>query len=632
VGRTLELDGVIHEIVGVVDREFVAPELVAGTPDVWTALWLDPDRENSFGSAVIGRLGFGVGEGAAEAEVGELLRRAGDGAPSWPLLGAHVRDLRTAIVGGVGSTLWLFLGAVALLLAMACTNVANLVLARGLDRAGEVSIRRALGASRGRLVRQLLAESMVTALAGGAAGVVLAWMLVSGFVALAPGGIPRLAEVSVDGRVLLFALVVSCTTGILFGMAPALNATRPMSGNRTTATRGAGRLRGALVVIETAIALVLVLASGLLMNSFVRMRTVDPGFEADGLVAMQIELRSGYEDRSSWSPFWNMLLERVEALPGVESAALSAFTPFVGFPMAQAYSPEDAGLDPEESAFLPSVPVSAGWERTLGLELLDGRAFDGSEQSESEPVVMVNRAFADRYWPGETAIAGRRIRSGALAAPGGTWYRVVGVTSDMRHRLGRDPTPTVYHPHAQHLWRTMSVLARVQGDPAPVISGLRNAVGSIDDALPVQRIGAVGTLASESVTEPRFYSTLSAGFGAIALILALVGIHGTSAWTTARRSREIGIRLTLGARPRDVRTMLTLKALWLALAGVTVGIAAALTGAGRLEDYLYDLSPTDPTTLVATVAIIVGTAMTAAWLPARRASRVDPAATLRSDT
>jgi predicted permease len=477
----------------------------------------------------------------------------------------------------------------------------------------------------------------VTALAGGVAGVLLAYLLVSGLVALAPGGIPRLAEVSVDGRALVFALLVSCVTGVLFGIAPALHAagqTREgaLSGVRTTNARGVGRLRGALIVFETAMALVLVLASGLLMHSFMRMRTVDPGFEADGLVAMQVELRAGYEDRSTWTPFWTTLIERTSALRGVRSASLSAFTPFLGFPMVQAFTPENAGIDPDESVFLPSVAVSAGWERTLGVRLLEGRAFDGSERSESEPVVMVNRALAQEYWPGETDVVGRRIRSGSLSDEDGTWYRVIGVTSDVRHRLGGEPTPTVYHPHRQLPWRTMSVLARVDGDPAAVVAGMRATLHSMDDALPIRRIGAVTTLASESVTEPRFYSTLSAGFGALALVLALVGIHGTSAWTTARRSREIGIRLTLGARPREVRRMLTMKALRLALAGVTIGVVAAMAGTRWLESYLFDLSPTDPVTFVTTIAIIVGTATTAAWLPARRAAKVDPAAPLRSES
>jgi predicted permease len=368
------------------------------------------------------------------------------------------------------------------------------------------------------------------------------------------------------------------------------------------------------------------------MNSFMRMRTVDPGFEMGGLVAMQVELRAGYEDRSLWTPFWSTLLERTSTLRGVRSASLSAFTPFLGFPMIQSFTPEIAGIDADESVFMPSVAVSAGWERTLGIRLLEGVAFDGSEQNGSEPVVMVNRALAQQYWPGATDVVGRRIRSGSLSDEDGTWYRVIGVTSDLRHRLSGDPTPTVYHPVTQLPWRTMSVLARVDGDPATVLAGMRETLHSMDDALPIRRIGAVTTLASESVTEPRFYSTLSAGFGVLALVLALVGIHGTSAWTTARRSREIGIRLTLGARPREVGRMLTLKALRLALAGVTIGVIAAMAGARWLESYLFDLSPTDPATFVATVAIIVGTATTAAWLPARRAANVDPATTLRSES
>jgi predicted permease len=341
LGRTVMLDDELHEIVGVLSRDFVAPEAVAGSPSLWTALVLDPAATGSFGATAIGRLSAGSSGAVAESEASDLMRQAGEGDTRWPIIGARVTDLRTATVGAVGTTLWLFLGAVLLLLAIACTNVANLMLARGLDRVGDVRIRRALGASRGRLVRQMLVESLVIALAGGVAGVLLAHALVSGLVAWAPGGIPRLAEVSVDGRALLFALVVSCVTGILFGLAPAWTAVRQpcevaLSGGRTTTAKGTSRLRGTLVVVEVAMALVLVLASGLLMNSFVRMRTVDPGFEADGLVAMRIDLRAGYGDRATWLPFWNELLERTAALPGVQTAALSAFTPFLDFPMIQA--------------------------------------------------------------------------------------------------------------------------------------------------------------------------------------------------------------------------------------------------------------------------------------------------------
>jgi predicted permease len=386
-------------------------------------------------------------------------------------------------------------------------------------------------------------------------------------------------------------------------------------------------------VVEVALALVLVLASGLLMNSFVRMRTVDPGFEADGLVAMRIDLRAGYGDRATWLPFWNELLERTAALPGVQTAALSAFTPFLDFPMIQSFTPEGAGIAPDESVFFPSIPVSAGWNSTLGVRVLEGRTFDGSERADGTRVVMINRALADQYWPGRTDIVGRRLKEGSMTSTtDDTWYTVVGVTSDVRHRLSSEPIPTVYHPIEQLPWRTMSVLARVQGDPASVVAGMRSAVRAMDDALPIERIGPVTSFASESVTEPRFYSTLSAGFGILALILAVTGIYGTASWTTARRSREIGIRLTLGARPGEVRTMLTLKALRLALLGAAVGSAAALAGTRYLESYLFELSPTDPATFLATTAAVIGTAVGAAWLPARRAARMDPATILRTET
>ncbi len=637
LGRTIRVDGVVHEVIGVVSREFVTPEAVAAGTEIWTAWSLNPSAIGSYSASMIGRLAAGATVVSANAEANGLIQQKYEGGGASFMMGARVRDLRIATVGDVGRTLWLFLVAVVLLLGIAATNVANLMLARGSTRTGEVAVRTALGASRGRVARQLLTESLLVAVVGGVLGAGLAYALVSMFTAWGPGGIPRLTEISVDGRSVAFAGLVSAFVGVLFGIAPALRVSTQsparawLEGGRTITLASGRRLRGALVVAETALALVLVLGAGLLINSFVRMKQVDPGFEVEGLVALQLELRAGYEDPASWTEFWNTLLERIEALPGVESAALNAFTPFTDIEMVQSYTPEGADIPPDESVYLASVPVSFGWERTLGLQILEGRAFDGSEQHTGESVIMVNRTLADAHWPGERSVVGKRIKSGSLNTEDEGWYTVIGVVSDVRFRLADEPIPIVYHPHVQVPWRAMSLLARVDGDPVQVIPSMRRVVHEIDPSLPIRRALPISTLASASMVRPRFYSVLSAGFGALALLLALVGIYGTATCTTAHRSREVGIRIALGARQRNVLTMLTLDALRLALIGVAAGILPALLGARALEGYLFGVTSTDPVTVSATAVAVAATAALAAWLPARRAVRLDPLSALRSD-
>ncbi len=655
IGRTVRLDGVVHEVIGVLSNDFVAPEAVVSEIEYWTPLFLDVNAVGSFGSSAIGRLAAGTTVVMADLEVRGIIEEAYAGRGANFVMGAGVRDLRTATIGEIGSTLWVLLGAVALLLAIGCMNVANLMLVRAADRTSEVAIRTAMGATRGRIARQLVTESVLVALAGGALGAVIAYGLIAAFLVWGPGGIPRLAEVAIDGRALAFAFCVSALTGIAFGIVPALRAAHVapasalVSGGRHSASGRVGRLRSGLVVAETAMALVLVLAAGLLVNSFVRMRTVDPGFEADGLVtAARIELRAGYETPSSWQAFWEAVLERTQAIPGVRFAAVTAFVPFLDFPLVQSYTPEGLDIPPDQSVFMPSVPVTPGFVRTLGLRIVEGRGFDGTEQpAPSEPiaanrhlrppavdrdeVVLVSEMVAHTYWPGEATVVGKRMKSGSLDTEDEGWYRVIGVVSDARHRLASEPAPVVYHPLAQLPWRQLSLLARIDGDAGPVLDAMREAVRSVDPGIPVRNLGTLDDLASESVVQPRFYSALAAGFGVLALALALIGVYGTAAYATARRAREIGIRIALGAEKRRVLAMLTIEAARLAAFGVLLGVPSALVAMRLLERHLFGVAPSDPATFVATSLAVAVTATLAAWLPARHASGLDPMTTLRND-
>jgi putative ABC transport system permease protein len=528
------------------------------------------------------------------------------------------------------------MGAVALLLAIGCMNVANLMLVRAADRSTEVALRTALGATGRRIVRQLVTESVVISLAGGALGALTARGLVSAFLAWGPGGVPRLAEISLDERALAFAFAVSALTGIIFGLVPALRSThvapaRALVSGRQSAPASVGRLRSVLIIAETAMALVLVLAAGLLVNSFVRMRTVDPGFDVDGLVTARLELRAGYEDRATWQPFWDRVLEATEAIPTVEHAAITAFIPFIDFPLVQSYTPEGLDIPPDESVFIVSVPITPDFVETLGLRIVQGRDFDDSDRAGGEDVAMVSEALARTYWPGETNVVGRRIKSGSRITEDEVWYTIVGVVSDARHNLANDPAEIVYHPLAQQQWRQLSVLARTSGPDGASLDALRNAIRSVDPGLPLRNLGTLESLASASVIQPRFYSALVAGFGAVALLLALVGIYGTAAYATARRAREIGIRIALGAEKRTVLSMLTFEAAKLALVGVALGVPAAIASMRLLEGYLFGIAPTDPVTFIVVSGAVATTALLAAWLPARRAAAADPMVTLRSD-
>jgi putative ABC transport system permease protein len=636
VGKAIPLDGRSHEVIGVLAEEFIAPDAVVTSPDYWVPRSLDPNARGTYGALAIGRLAPGSSVTAADADVRGIIEQAYAEEGASFVIGAKVRDLRVATIGDVGSTLWVLMGGVALLLAIGCMNVANLMLVRSSDRSGEVALRTAMGATRQRIARQLVTESVVVALVGGAIGALLAHLLVSAFLAWGPGGVPRLAEVSLDGRALAFAFMVAALTGIGFGLFPAIRSThvapaRALVSGRHSASARVGRLRSGLVVAETAMALVLVLAAGLLVNSFVRMRTVDPGFEVDGLVTARLELRTGYEESSSWLLFWDRVLEATRAIPGVRNAAISAFVPFLDFPLVQSYTPEGHDIPPDESVFIVSVPTTADFAETLGLRIVQGRDFDGTERAGGEEVILVSETLARTYWPGESSVIGRRIKSGSLNTEDEGWFTVIGVMADARHNLADPPAEIVYHPLQQQPWRQLSILARTYGPEGPVLDALRDAIRSIDPGLPVRSFGTLETLASESVVQPRFYSGLAAGFGALALVLALVGIYGTAAYATSRRAREIGIRIALGAEKRTVLSMLTFEAARLALFGIGLGVPAAIASMRLLEGHLFGITPTDPATFIVVSAAVALTASLAAWLPARRAAGLDPMTTLRRD-
>lgn len=638
IGRTVRLGDEPREIVGVLDASFRSPEAMPGSQaDLWVPVGLEdepPDRSTFFLTGVgLPRAGFGPG--AVQAELNGILEPVyeRDDVPQF-ITGVKVASLRDETLGDISQPLAAFSGAVVLLLLIGCANVANLMLARASGRQHEVTVRAVLGAAPARLVRQLLTESLVLGAAAAALGLALAYGCVGGLQALSPGGVPRLAEVGVDLRAFGFALLVTIVTAVLTGLVPAVHAARSDSaaalrgtGRSTTAGRSQGRLRGTLVVTETAMAVILVLGSGLLLNSFIRLNTVDPGFEPAGLMTMQTDLRYGDGiDREGWLPFYRDVLERVRALPGVESAALTAQVPFTRDGMMTELVPEGFNSGSEDGVWVPVSAVSGAFFETMGIPVVEGRGIQDADREDAEPVAVVNRAFVRAYWPTRTSALNLTTADGGPDEP---VRRVVGVVGDVRHRLGDDPRPHVYIPFPQEPWRTMSVVVRTTGIPGLLEGPLRETLHAYAPGLPISRLAPVDRLSSASLVRPRFYVAITVTFGALALILALTGIYGTTAYSAGQRKREIGIRLALGAEKGSVVRMIVGRAFLLVSSGVAVGAAGGALLARLLSAYLFGVTPGDLPTLSATSAVVAMTAAVAAWIPARRAGGTDPFVTLR---
>jgi len=591
---------------------------------------------------VLGRLAPAVTLGAAQQDLDGIAADLEAAYPSNDGRGVHLEPLATVVFGRVRPALAILLGAVALVLLVACVNVANLLLARGAGRTREVAVRVALGAGRGRLARQFLVEGILLALIGGAAGVLLAGWGTRALVALAPGDVPRLDTVGVNGVVLLMTTGLSLAVGIAFGLVPAWQARRvdPQSALKGEATgstsAGAGhrRFRTALVVSELALAVTLVVGAGLLIRSFWRLYGVDTGFRAEGVLRAQLSLpRSRYPvNFADWPNFAEIhqfnagVLARGDALPGAVSVAVAGnhpldagFTSSISVPGRE----DEAAAWPE-----PSVRrVSPGYLETVQLPLRRGRDFTTFDDASAPPVALLNQAAAARYFPGREPLGQQFSLWGALRT-------VVGVVADERTRgLAEPPPPAVYLPLGQAPGRdgNEAILLRVRGDPAAFAPALRAAIREVDPALPVFDMESLDRTLGRSVGQQRFTMLLLGSFAATAIALALIGVHGVLSYLVARRSRELGLRLALGAAPRAVvRGVVTQGIPFIAL-GVGLGLAAALVAARLLRRFLFGVSAADPVTFAVVGLAVFGAALLASWIPARRAARLDPMVTLRHD-
>ncbi|HEX8557508.1 MAG TPA: ABC transporter permease [Pyrinomonadaceae bacterium] len=642
VGRALTLNGEPHTIVGVMPQSFQFPDREAV---LWTPIAFTQQEAANRGRhylKVVARLKPGVTLERAQAEMGAIASRLQQQYPAQNTdLGATVQPLHEHLVGDIRPALLVLLGAVGLVLLIACANVANLLLARAAARQKEIALRVALGASRLRLVRQFLTESVLLAALGGVVGLLLAvWgvSLLKGFI---PENISQVKAIAVDAKVLGFTLLVSLLTGLVFGLAPAtqatgfnLNETLKEGGRDASSGSRGNRVRGVLVVAEVAVSLVLLVGAGLLINSFLRLRGVDPGFRVDNLLTMGVVLpQQKYPDHGRRTAFYADVIRRVEALPGVRGAAVTNWIPLVNQGDSVGVSIEGLPDPPPGQGKRPVVVtrvVSPDYFGAMGIRLLQGRGFDdGRDRADSPTVVLVSEALARKYWPGQSAV-GKRVNPGDPNNPE-HWCEVVGLVNDVRQfELAAEPKPQMYFSYAQAgFFPPRHLVVSTEVEPSTLAGAVRQAVWEVDRDQPVSNVSTMEEVLAESLSRQRFSMLLLGVFAAVALVLAAVGLYGVMSYTVTQRTREIGLRMALGAQQGDVLRLVVGQGLKLVLAGVALGLVAALALTRLMTSLLYGVSATDPATLVIISLVLVAVALVASYIPARRATRVDPLIALR---
>jgi putative ABC transport system permease protein len=645
IGRPVLIDDVPHTIVGVMPASFQFPPAItlrglgAGVPrDVWVPLRnLSPQR-GAHNLTVIGRLRPGATFESAQRDMTaialDLERAYPETNREW---GVKVVPLPEQIVGDIKPALLAFAGAVAFVLLLACANVANLLLVRGVTRRKEIAIRTALGATRGDLLRQLLTEALVLGIGGAALGVVLAFWAVRLVAVMAPTTMPRLEEIAINLRVLGFALSAGIVSAALFGLAPLLQTVRARivewlhergGGAGTPAAR---RLQNALVVSEVSLALVLLIGAGLLVESFVRLRSIDPGFRRDGVLMAKVMLpQARYAERERQVQFAQDAVAKLSALPGVQAAAMTNAAPLADSREGTSFTIEGAPpwLEGEEPHMNWNI-VTPGYFETLSVRLVSGRVFTDRDRRESTPVIIINETLANRYFAGENPI-GRRITAGFGT---NTAREIVGVVATERHGgLGTVPHNGVYLPFAQ-LSRAgqLTFLVRSRSEPAALTRAVRQTINAIDPALAVFQARPMADVVAQSVAAPRFSTVLLTTFAAVALALAAVGLYGVISHAVSQRTREIGIRMALGATRADVLQMIVGRGVTLAGIGILTGLAAAVAIVRLFATLLYGVTATNLPTYALSGLLLLAVSAFASYIPARRAMRLDPVTALRTE-
>ncbi|HEX7288511.1 MAG TPA: ABC transporter permease [Candidatus Angelobacter sp.] len=641
IGRQITLEGDLYSVVGVMPPEF--DNILAPSAEIWSPMQYDPGHGTVFDTAewghhlhMIGRLRPGMSEAVAkhdfdaiaQAPIPEFPR------PPWASLkyGLIVNSLQLEVTRGVRPALLAIIGAVFLLLLIACVNVTNLLLARGAQRRREFAMRTALGASRGRLVRQLFTESLLLAFIGGAVGMAMAHFGLRGLVALSPPELPRVNAIHLDGTVLAFALVATTMIGLIVGLAPAWHASRDdlNKGLERAWGRVAGshlRTRLILVVAEVALALVLLVSAGLLFHSLERLFSVDPGFDPSHLLTMQVQT-SGHqlEDGKARRLFFSKALESARQVPGVASAAFTSLLPLsgVGYGEYGAKFENDAGYN------VFRYVVTPGYFATAGVALRRGRLLNDHDTAEAPRVVVISESLARKQFPNNDPL-GSRVHLGPLNGP---WYTVVGVVNDVKQNSLADSEPDAVYVTTSQSWfadDALTLVVRARGDAATLAPAIRKAIWSVDKDQPIVRVATMDSVLSGSEAQRRFALILFEAFALAALLLAAIGIYGVLAGSVSERTRELGIRSALGASRGSLLALVVGQGMKLTALGVLIGLAGAVAATQGLASLLFGITRLDPATYLGVITLLLGVSAIACWVPARRAARVDPAITLRAE-
>lgn len=631
IGEIARFDGKSHTVIGVMPPGFAFPN----QSEVWTPLQLTSECSNSF-NQVVARLKPGIPLKQAQEEAGALFRRLGERHPTRTAESEMtVIPLQELLVAGTRPVLLVLLGAVSLVLLIACANVANLLLARAGSRQREMAIRRALGATRLRIVLQLLVESVILAALGGAMGVLFAVWGLEGLRAFMPAGVPRAETIAIDGWVLAFALGVSVVSGIIFGLAPALHSSRAdlsrslKEGERSVSeTRSRRRVRSVLVVSEFALAMVLLISAGLLIKSFIRLIEVKPGFDPKNVLTMNVILPPRYENPADMTNFYRTAIERFQNVQGVRAAGAVFGLPLGDMSVNGDFTIE--GKPPIAAGVTASkLVVSRGYFRAMGIPLLSGRLFNETDTDKSPNVVIISENMAEMFWPGEDPI-GKRMQPGFRSKPMCTVAGVVGNVH--QDGFAKKPPMAIYMPDSQapvFLLSAAAFVVRTDSHPQAFASTFRRELQEIDKELPLYDVRSMEELVSRSVSEPRFNMLLLAVFAGLALALASIGIYGVMAYSVAERTREIGIRMAMGAQAEDVVKLVLRQGTGLILVGLALGLAAAFALTRVISSFLFGVSATDPLTFVGIAVLLGAVALMACYIPARRATKVDPIVALR---
>lgn len=644
LNKTLSLNGENYTVVGVMPEGFQFGRELGMIIDLWRPIVFTPDQlsPNSITNEflmVIGRLRQGVTQEQAQTEMKSIaanLRQQymqGADATNWDLLLTSFREL---IVGDIRLMLWIVMLVVGFVLLIACANVANLLLARAAARQKEIAVRTALGAGRWRIIRQLLTESVLLSVVGGAFGLLIGYWGVKALISLNADRIPRANEISLDWKVMLFTFGVSILTGVLFGIVPAIQTTKTdlhetlKEGGRSAAAATKHWVRSVLVVAEIALALAVLVGAGLLVKSFMRVQEVNPGFNPQGLLTMSVSLPDfKYSEAPQRANFYKQLINDVSALPGVQSAGAVSVLPLSGQGSSGSFRIEGRdvprGQSPPHGARWAATP---DYFKTMGIPIIRGRYFEERDTADGKQVVIIDQALATKYWPNEDPLGKRMVFEGTRDNP--NWREIVGIVGHVKHTdLEGESRAQYYIPHQQRAQPGMTIVVRTTGDPNALASAARNAVRNLDRELPVFRVRTMDQFVADAMAQRRFALLLIGIFAGLALLLAAIGLYGVMAYSVTQRTHELGLRMALGAQAGDVLKLVVKQGMLLAGIGLGIGIVGAFFLSRLMKTLLFNVSATDPVIFAAIAATLAAVALLACFFPARRATKVDPMVALR---